>query len=65
VITAIQQVDGVVYVDLELLDNKKPFEQGIHYRISSEIARHSGANILPAQLLTIDPDRITISEILL
>ncbi len=65
VITAIQQVEGVVYVDLELLDNKKPFEQGIHYRIASAIARRSGANILPAQLLTINPDGITISEILL
>ena len=64
VITSIQQVEGVVYVDLELLDGHKPFEQGTHYRISSEIARRSGANLLPAQLLIIDSSNISISQVL-
>ena len=65
VITTIQQVKGVVYVDLELLDGHQPFKQGTHYRISSEIARRSGTNILPAQLLIIDKTRISISQILI
>jgi hypothetical protein len=63
IITVIQDVEGVLFVDLELLNGKNPFTQGDHYRITSERARWSGMDILPAQLLTIDSTKIIITEI--
>ncbi|HEV8508693.1 MAG TPA: putative baseplate assembly protein, partial [Chitinophagaceae bacterium] len=64
VITAIQQVEGIQYVDLELLDGNKPFNQVNPYRISASMASFDKGNILPAELLTIDTSKINITEIL-
>jgi hypothetical protein len=62
VIATIQAVEGVVFTDLELLNNKDPFTKE-HFRIVSEIARVQGGNILPAQLLVINEKDITITQI--
>lgn len=62
VIATIQAVAGVVFTDLELLNNKDPFAKE-HFRIVSEIARVQGGNILPAQLLVINEKEITITQI--
>jgi len=62
VIATIQGVEGVVFTDLETLNNKDPFAKE-HFRIVSEIARVQGGNILPAQLLVINEKDITITQI--
>ncbi len=50
---------GVVAVDLERLDGRDPFA---FPRLPAGIARWESGVILPAQLLTVDPDGITLSE---
>lgn len=62
VIAVIQAVEGVVYTDLELLNNKDPFAKE-HFRLVSEIARVQAGTMLPAQLLVINEDDITITQI--
>lgn len=58
VLAVMQAVEGVVAVDLDKLDGADPFA---FPRLPAAIARWSGGNVLPAELLTIDPDNITLS----
>jgi uncharacterized phage protein gp47/JayE len=62
IIAAIQAVDGVVFTDLEMINNKNPFAKE-HFRIVSEVARVLAGNLLPAQLLVINEKDITITQI--
>lgn len=61
VIAVIQQVEGVVYVDLEKLDGKDPFSKD-HFLLPSRIARWEDNTIKPAELLQIDTNNINITE---
>ena len=64
VIAAIQEVEGVVAVDLELLNDLDPFSAP---NVAADIANwQSGSEpplLVPAQLLTIDPDDVRILEL--
>ena len=61
-ITAIiQNVDGVITVDLDTLNGLDPFAKE-HFRLQSKFARWENGEILPAQLLTINPNGIEINE---
>ncbi|MCB9266202.1 MAG: putative baseplate assembly protein [Lewinellaceae bacterium] len=60
-IAAIQSVDGVLAVDLEEIGGQDPFA-GEHFRLVSDIARWDNETILPASLLLIDPDNISITS---
>ncbi len=70
VIATIQAVEGVIFTDLDKLNNKDPFAKE-HFRIFSDIARLDSTNIvpakrldiLPAQLLVINEKDITITQI--
>jgi predicted phage baseplate assembly protein len=61
VISAIQGVLGVIAVDLDELDGKNPFEKEYFY-LSSGRANWDGSTIVPAELLIINPDGISIEE---
>lgn len=63
VIATIQSVAGVVYTDLEAINGTDPAVQ-TSFRIPGNIARLSGNSILPAELLLIDDQQITITQIL-
>ncbi len=60
VVAIMQGVEGVVAVDLDELGGLDPFAEE-HFRLTAEIAQWSGADILPAELLLIDPDDINLS----
>ena len=60
VITVIQKVEAVIFVDLEQLNGIDAFTE--HLRINAGIARRSVTNILPAQLLTINQNEINITQ---
>jgi hypothetical protein len=61
-ITAIiQNVEGVIAVDLDTLNGLDPFAKA-HFRLHSKFARWENGEILPAQLLTINPSGIEINE---
>ncbi len=62
VIAIIQAVEGIVFTDLEKLNNKDPFAKE-HFRLVSEVARVKAGKMLPAQLLVINEDDITITQI--
>jgi hypothetical protein len=57
----IQGVDGVIAVDLDTLNGLDPFAKE-HFRLQSKFARWENDEILPAQLLTINPNGIEINE---
>jgi len=61
VIAVMQQVEGVVYVDLEKLDGKNPFSKDF-FLLPARIARWENDTIKPAELLLIDTNNITITE---
>ena len=60
-ISVIQSVAGVNAVDLDELDGRNPFGQE-HFYLSSGRANWDGKTIIPAELLLINPDGITIEE---
>ncbi len=60
IISIIHDIEGVVAVKLLLLGGQDPFSTE-HYRLQSEIARWSGNSILPAELLVIDENQITLT----
>jgi hypothetical protein len=61
-ITAIiQNVEGVIAVDLDTLNGLNPFAKK-HFRVPSKFARWENGKIQPAQLLTINPSGIEINE---
>ena len=59
VVTAIQSVAGVVAVDLDAI-HRSEFEPTRPARLDALPARMRGPNLLPAQLLSINPDGITL-----
>lgn len=61
VIAAMQKVEGVVAVDLDALYVSAPFPS-LQSRIVVLPARREGAALYPAQLLTINPDGISLTE---
>jgi len=63
IIASIQEVEGVIAVDLELLNDLDPF---LHPNVAADIARSqpgSDPPASPAQLLTIDGDDLRILEL--
>lgn len=60
VIAVIQSIEGVVFTDLNFLNGQDIFTN--HFRLPAAIARWSGSEILPAQLLTINENSITITQ---
>ncbi|PAP76014.1 putative baseplate assembly protein [Rubrivirga marina] len=58
VLAAMQAVEGVVFVDLESLDGADPFANPW---LVARPARWEGGAIRPAELLTVDPDRIDLT----
>ena len=63
VIAIIQSVEGVVAADLEEIGGEDPFGEE-HIRLTSNIGRWNGdeSAILPADLLIINPDNISLSS---
>ena len=59
--SVIQGVDGVIAVDLDELNGFDPFATE-HFRLPSKFARWENGEVLPAQLLTINPEGIEINE---
>lgn len=59
VLAVMQQVPGVVAVDLDALDGLDPFA---HPRVSARVAIWEGQAAHPAQLLTVDPAAITLTQ---
>jgi hypothetical protein len=62
VITVMQKVDGVVYVDLTALYLSK-HSQALNQILSSSIAHGFGGTVQPAELLLINPYGITLQEV--
>ena len=61
VMSVIQGVDGVIAVDLDEFDGLDPFATE-HFRLPSKFARWENGEVLPAQLLTINPEGIELNE---
>ena len=62
IIAVMQSIEGVVYVDLNTLNNTDIFATD-HFQLVARPARWEAQEIAPAELLTIDPNAITISLI--
>jgi baseplate J-like protein len=60
VVSIIHDITGVVAVKLMILGGQDPYTIA-HYSLISEVARWSGNTILPAELMLIDPNQITLS----
>jgi predicted phage baseplate assembly protein len=63
VIAVIQSVEGVGFTDLELLNDKDPALMQ-HFRLTANVATSHDGVMKPAELLTINPDNIILTEIL-
>ncbi len=63
VLTVIQRVEGVTAVDLDELNGVNPFEQS-YFRLPADVAHWDDAheNIVPAELITINPNNIVLME---
>ncbi len=61
VMSVLQGVDGVIAVDLDELNGLDPFASE-HFRLPSKFARWENGEVLPAQLLTINPEGIELNE---
>jgi len=60
IIAVMQSVEGVLAVDLDILDGKNPFGTPF-FRLISHTAKWSGNTILAAELLLIDPNNIVLN----
>ncbi|HEY3386978.1 MAG TPA: hypothetical protein VGK46_10730, partial [Saprospiraceae bacterium] len=60
VVSIIHDITGVVAVKLMILGGQDPYTIA-HFSLISEVARWSGNTILPAELMLIDPNQITLS----